>query len=273
MTKTHAYLPLLLAVLMLPACDQLQSSLKPAAVPEGKVLATVNGEPITQPMLDVFMQQHAKQADHDPIDPHVALDQLINLELMRQEGVSKGVDTRPEISALLNQQERMIIAGAAMRHYLEESPVTEEEVQQAYDAETSKSVTEYNARHILTETREQAEQIITMLDLGADFGELAREKSTGPSAANAGKLGWFRPQQMEKAFADATAALEEGEYTKEPVQTKYGWHVILLEEKRTGTPPPYGRVKDRLSAVLANQKLQKHIQDIRASAVVKVDQD
>ena len=129
---------------------------------------------------------------------------------------------------------------------------------------------EYNARHVLVETREEAVVVIESLDNGADFSEVAMEKSTGPSGKTGGKLGWFAPGQMVKPFSDATAALETGTYTKEPVETQFGWHVIMLDEVRDITPPPFDDVKERLKMLLANQKLQVHIQEMRASADIQI---
>ncbi|NOR40291.1 MAG: peptidylprolyl isomerase, partial [Gammaproteobacteria bacterium] len=85
-----------------------------------------------------------------------------------------------------------------------------------------------------------------------------------------GKLGWFAPGQMVKPFSGATATLETGTYTREPVETQFGWHVIMLDDVRDITPPPFDDVKDRLKMLLANQKLQAHIQEMRASADIQI---
>jgi peptidyl-prolyl cis-trans isomerase C len=268
------------AALAVSGCDQLQNTnrTETEAVPaasapavEGVVLATVNGTPLTQSMLDVYNTQRTTQNPNAEANSQEAvLNELIALELMRQEGISKGLNSQPEVIATLNQQERTALAGVAIKDFMSSNPVTDEEAQAFYDAQMGTPGAEYNARHILVETEEAAVEIIGQLDNGADFSELAKEKSTGPSGASGGKLGWFGAGQMVKPFADAAAALEKGSYTKTPVQTQFGWHVIILDDTRESTPPPFDDVKERLKLLLVNQKLQQHIENIKAAADVEI---
>lgn len=279
MNYRHALLSFA-AVLAVSGCDQLQNSngtatdAAPAtAAPavEGVVLATVNGSPLTQSILDVYITQRTAQNPNAEANSQEAiLNELIALELMRQESVSKGLDTRPDVIATLNQQQRTALAGAAIKDFMSSNPVTDEDAQAFYDAQMGTPGQEFNARHILVETEEAAAEIISQLDSGADFSELAKEKSTGPSGASGGKLGWFGAGQMVKPFADATAALEKGSYTKTPVQTQFGWHVIILDDTRESTPPPFDDVKERLKLLLANQKLQQHIETAKAAASIEI---
>lgn len=279
MNHRHALL-LLTATLVLGGCDQLQDTNRtatdaaPAAADsavEGVVLATVNGTPLTQSMLDVYTTQRtAQNPSADANAPEAILNELIALELMRQESISKGLDTRPEVAATLNQQQRTALAGAGIKEFMSSNPVSDEEAQAFYDSQMGTPGQEFNARHILLETEEAAVEVIAQLDGGADFSELAKEKSTGPSGASGGKLGWFGAGQMVKPFADATAALEKGSYTKTPVQTQFGWHVIILDDTRDSTPPPFEDVKERLKLLLANQKLQQHIETMKAAATIEI---
>jgi peptidyl-prolyl cis-trans isomerase C len=274
-------LTLLLSVSVLAAtgCDQLQSPRQPTATataaedaaPQGLVLARVNGSPITQPVFEVYAAQRKSQQQHGgDTSKEAILNELISLELMRQESTRKGLDTQPDIMATLEQQKRTVLAGAAIRQFMEENPIADDAVREMYDTQIGKPSTEYNARHILVKTREEAEEIIKQLDAGADFAELAKEKSTGPSGASGGKLGWFAPAQMVPQFSEATAKLAKGSYTEEPVETQFGWHVILLEDSRESTPPSFEEVKDRLKVLAANQQLQQHIQQIRESANIEI---
>ena len=100
---------------------------------------------------------------------------------------------------------------------------------------------EFKARHILVETQSEANSIVAELEGGANFAELAKTKSTGPSGPNGGDLGWFSPNQMVQPFSQAVAALEDGAFSKTPVQTQFGWHVILREDSREATPPTFGK--------------------------------
>jgi peptidyl-prolyl cis-trans isomerase C len=243
-------------------------------MPEGTVLATVNGEPITRPVFNMYKQLRINQKPANRNDgDDVVLDELISLEVMRQESVDKGLDKQPSVVATLNQQQRTILAGAAIKDYLTSNPVSDEAAKALYDAEIGTPTMEYKARHILVKSREEAEEIIRELDEGGDFEALAKEKSTGPSGKAGGQLGWFSPSQMVKPFADATAALEQGSYTREPVETQFGWHVILLEESRENTPPSFDEVKERLKVLAANQLLQQHIKTLRAESTIRVTEE
>ena len=275
---------LLATVLLISGCDQLQTSLQgdrtggtnassttTESTPGGEVLATVNGSAITQDVLDVYAKaRKPRGGGEDANKQETILNELIALELMRQEGDKNGVSSRPVVVALLNQQRRTALAGAAISDFMQAHQTSDEEVQKIYDEKIGSAGKEYNARHVLVETREEAVAVITSLDDGADFSEVAMEKSTGPSGKTGGKLGWFAPGQMVKPFSDATAVLETGTYTREPVETQFGWHVIMLDDVRDITPPPFDDVKERLKMLLANQKLQAHIQELKASADIQI---
>ena len=278
MNYRHA-LPLLATLALVAGCDKLPSTgqtdattpAATAAVVEGDVIATVNGTPLTQTVLDVYSAQRASQgANQEAGDQEAVLNELISLELMRQESVSKGLNTLPMVVAALNQQERTALAGAAIKDFMNSNPVSDEAAQKLYDEQIGKPGKEFNARHILVETEDDARAVITQLDGGADFSELAKEKSTGPSGSSGGKLGWFGAGQMVAPFSEAAAKLEKGEYTKEPVQTQFGWHVIILDDTRESTPPPFDDVKDRLKMLLANQQLQQHVEELKNSATIEI---
>jgi peptidyl-prolyl cis-trans isomerase C len=278
MNYRHA-LPLLATLALVAGCDKLPSTgqtdaTAPAAtapVVEGVVIATVNGTPLTQSVLDVYSAQRASQgANQDAGDQEAVLNELIALELMRQESVSKGLNALPMVVAALNQQERTALAGAAIKDFMNSNPVSDEAAKELYDAQIGKPGKEFNARHILLETEDDAKAVIAQLDTGADFSELAKEKSTGPSGSSGGKLGWFGEGQMVAPFSEAAAKLEKGEYTKEPVQTQFGWHVIILDDTRESTPPPFEDVKDRLKMLLANQQLQQHVEELKTSADIEI---
>ena len=262
------------ALLALAGCDQMQTALNPGASRTvapltGDVIATVNGTPLTQEVLDVYTRLRlAKGAKDDPNNPDGPLNELIALELMRQEAISSGADNDPLIRATLNQLERSALAGAAIKVWMQNNEITDEAIRKSYDEKIGAAATEFNARHILVETEQEANDIIKMQGNGSDFAELAKEKSTGPSGPKGGELGWFGAGQMVKPFSDATAKLEKGSYTKEPVKTQFGWHIIQLEDTRASTPPPFEDVKGRLKMVLANQLLQQHIEEVKGSATI-----
>ena len=275
------YMLLLASVVAISGCDQMNTALNPAgdSTPEstaaapadsGPVVATVNGSAITQGALDVYTQHRKSKGGGEEATQETVLDELIALELMRQEAVNSGLAAKPTIVATLNQLERNTLAGAAIKAYMETNPVSDEAAQKFYDENVGKPGKEYQARHILVETEDEAKNVITLLDSGQDFSELAKEKSTGPSGPRGGELGWFGAGQMVKPFSDAAAAMEKGSYTKTPVQTQFGWHVILLDDTRESTPPPFDDVKERVKMMLTNQGLQEHISSAKQAATIEI---
>ncbi|MDD3519580.1 MAG: peptidylprolyl isomerase, partial [Chromatiales bacterium] len=115
-----------------------------------------------------------------------------------------------------------------------------------------------------------AKAAIEALNGGADFAELAKEKSTGPSAPKGGDLGWFVADSMVPPFAQALKALEVGKYTTAPVQTQFGWHVILLEETRPLEPPPFEAVKDQVRQQMLQKSLQDYLEGLKTEAKIEL---
>jgi len=275
------YLVLIATMAAISGCDQMQSGSRmegnaaatSTPMVEGVIVATVNNVPLTQDVLDIYAtQRKAQGGDEEANSQEAVLNELISLELMRQDGINKGLNTQPFVVAAIDQQTRTALAGAAIKDFMANNPVSDEAAQALYDEQIGVAGKEYSARHILVDDEETANEVIKLLDSGSDFSELAKEKSTGPSGPSGGKLGWFGEGQMVKPFADATAALEKGSYTKTPVQTQFGWHVIILDDVRESTPPPFDDVKDRIKMLLANQQLQQYVESMKANAVIDIKQ-
>ncbi|HAJ92142.1 MAG TPA: peptidylprolyl isomerase [Gammaproteobacteria bacterium] len=279
--KYPHYLALIASLAAVTGCDQLQSSAgtgdsniavaAETAVVEGVVIATVNGQPITQAELDVYSSQRKSPSKAPEANSkEVIMKELVSLELMRQDAAKQGLEKKPEVIATLAQQQRTALAGAAIQNYMTSNPVSDEDAKKVYDEQMGKAGKEFKARHILVKEQEEAEAIIKLLDSGSDFSELAKEKSTGPSGASGGELGWFGEAQMVKPFSEAAAQLEKGQYTKAPVQTQFGWHVIILDDSRETTPPPFDDVKDRIKMLLVNQQMQQHVEAMRSTATIEI---
>ena len=281
--KYPHYLALIASLAVVTGCDQLQpsdgtggsntASATAEEIPavDGVVIATVNGQPITQAELEVYTgQRKAPSSAPEANSNEVIMKELVSLELMRQDGIKQGLDKQPLVIATMNQQKRTALAGAAIQNFMTGNPVSDEDAKKVYDEKMSNSTREFKARHILVKEQEEAEAIIKLLDSGSDFSELAKEKSTGPSGASGGELGWFNETQMVKPFAEATAKLEKGQYTKTPVQTQFGWHVIILDDSRESAPAPFDDVKDRIKMLLANQNMQQHVEELRNAANIEI---
>ena len=214
--------------------------------------------------LESRIQKPADQAT--PQEVAAVRDELTDIYLLSDEPKANELKQDPRIQAQLELQSRAMLAQAVATDFLERNTASEEEMQALYAEQAVQAPTqEFKARHILVETQGEATAIIIELDDGANFEELAREKSTGPSGPSGGDLGWFPPDRMVPEFSQAVMAMSDGEYTKTPVQTQFGWHVILREDSRESAPPPYDSVRDALKQQVESQKLQAYLMSLRGT--------
>jgi peptidyl-prolyl cis-trans isomerase C len=231
------------------------------------VLATVNGRDITLGHIIVSTSQLPEQYQALPDD---VLLQGILEQLIQQEIVATAArdDLSGAIRIGLENEERAYVAAMSLEAIAMQD-ISDEELQAEYDAQFGdvEPAMEYNASHILVETREEAEALIEELENGADFAELAREHSTGPSGPNGGQLGWFGPGMMVPSFEEATFALEVGEVSA-PVETRFGWHVIILNETREQAAPSLEEVRFDLVEGLRQARVEAYIESLTAEATV-----
>jgi peptidyl-prolyl cis-trans isomerase C len=267
--------PLMLAATCLPllaACDRQPASPSgdtTAAPSLGETVATVNGKPIYKAELDNLVGEITQRGMAGEVPRERLLDELISRELLRQEAENSKIDSTPETAARLAGIRRAILSQAAAQNYLQTHPIADEALKQEYDQRVAANQeTEYKARHILVKTEDEAKDIIAKLNAGGKFEDLAKAKSTDGSAKEGGNLGWFGAQQMVEPFAQAVIALENGKYTATPVQTQFGWHVILREDSRSKAAPAFEAVKEQLRHMVQAQTMQKHIDELRTAAQI-----
>ena len=151
--------------------------------------------------------------------------------------------------------------------------ITDQEVRARYDKQLADTppVNEVKARHILVKSKEEADAIVKELDGGAGFEKLANEHTTDPSGkTTGGDLGYFAPGQMVPEFEKAAFALNVGQYTKEPVQSQFGWHIIKVEDKRAQQPPAFDTIKDEIRNLVFREKYFAMVGDLRKAAKVDV---
>jgi peptidyl-prolyl cis-trans isomerase C len=172
-----------------------------------------------------------------------------------------------KLAAQIEFQRQNTIARAVVATIFAEFTVTEEELLAEYEEEMKQAPQlQFKARHILVATQREAVDVIGQLDGGANFEELAKQVSTDQTGANGGDLDWFTPNQMVAPFSTAVAAMEDGVYTSTPVQTQFGWHVILREDSRESTPPTFENVRDAISQQVQQKKFEARMEILRAAA-------
>lgn len=212
--------------------------------------------------LESRIQKPADQAT--PQEVSQVREELTDIYLLSEDPRAEELKQSPRIQAQMELQNRAMLAQAVAADFVSRNSATDEEMRELYDEQIKLAPpTEFKARHILVETQSEAQALVTELEGGADFAELAIAKSTGPSGPSGGDLGWFPPERMVPEFSTAVQALGNGEFTKAPVQTQFGWHVILREDSRESAPPPYESVTDVLKQQVESQKLQDYMSEIR----------
>lgn len=263
---------LALALTVLPALP-VSAQDEPTVSPD-QVVATVDGMEIT---LGEVLRRVAELPQQ--ITQQYPQEVLIQL-IAEQVALSKIMVVRAEAADLDADetfQERLAASRADLLsdYWLEqevESRITEAALEEAYEGFLAENPPrdEVRARHILVEEEATARDLIAELESGADFATLAQENSTGPSGPQGGDLGYFTRGQMVEPFGDAAFTLEPGEYTTEPVETQFGWHVILVEDRRTVEPPALEEVEGQLRNELSRPLINEILQELRAEAEIVV---
>ena len=250
-----------IAAITLSATVFLTASAASAQQPEG---ATLFDNAVLELLLESRIQKPASQATAQ--ERESAVDELTNIYLVSNLPRSVELGQSPRIRAQLDLQERAILYSAFANDFLANNQATDQEIFNEYEEQVAlSSPKEFKARHILVDTQSEALTLIEDLQGGADFVELAKEHSTGPSAPSGGDLGWFTAQAMVKPFSDAVGAMEDGAFTASPVQTQFGWHVILRDDSRDSAPPPLDSVSDVIKQRIAQEKFQEFVNSLRST--------
>jgi peptidyl-prolyl cis-trans isomerase C len=258
------------ALSFLAACGTAQDTPRQQArsLTDDDVAAIVNGTRIST----LQVQRHAAQrgSGDAPGDPAQATEELINMLLLSQEAVRQSLHEQPATIEELARQEIAVLASALIDNQVATMQIDEAELRAEYALQiASMEDTEYRARHILLSEQELANEIIRQLRLDADFAELARQQSAGPDAQQGGELGWFRAGAMPPAFSQALQRMQIGEVSK-PVITRFGWHVIQLQDKRKAPVPEFATVTEKLQVIVRNKRLRELIDNLRANAEIEL---
>lgn len=241
------------------------------AAEENKVidLVKVGDVAVTNLHFAIFNSQNQNNADIQ--NQAAMLEELVSTFMLANSAEGKKLAQHPEIAAAMKVNNARLVAQTLVNDRLSNVKVSDKEVKALYDKHHAKGPSvEYKARHILLKDQATADAMIAELKGGADFAKLAKQKSTGPSKSVGGDLGWFGAEQMVKPFADAVAKLKNGEYSKAPVQTQFGWHVILREDSKKVPVPKLADVKGELSNIIKRQKLAEFIRSVRDKTKIEI---
>jgi peptidyl-prolyl cis-trans isomerase C len=242
------------------------------AATESNVTITVNKTPIPQTRIDLRLKVAAQQGQPDSPELRKAIrDDLINLEVISQDAVKKGLDKQPDVVQQIELTRQTALANAYVLDFVKTHPISEEAIKQEYESQKSHfGNKEYKVDHILVDTEKEAQAIVAELKKkGSKFDKIAKKSSKDPGSKDkGGELGWTVPSSFVQPFGDAILKLKKGEISA-PVQTQYGWHVIKLNDIRDLKIPSLEEAKGNLEKRLQQQAIQDAIKGLRANAEVK----
>lgn len=248
-----------------------------ATTPVNPPVVVVNGKTLTQQDYNDYLKARMEQTSvRQAPERGVIIKELINRQLVVQDALKKQLDKTPSFKKRLENQRESLLAAIGMQDYLDKNPLSEELLKAEYDKRIQQMnlPKEYKVKHILVQTEEEATAIISALNNAESFTKLAKEKSIDTtSVEKGGDLGWVLEQQVVPTFAAEMVKLKKGEYTKSPVQSQFGWHVIALEDIRDATPPPFENVKQNLEMALQTQKMQEYVDKLREEAQITFPDD
>jgi peptidyl-prolyl cis-trans isomerase C len=261
--------------LALAACSKTATE-KPAeaaATPAAPPLVTVNGKPVSKQLFEDYAMAVARkpaselsQEDRDQIKEN-----LVRIMLIADQAEKDGLTKDPEIATRLELSRLNLLQQASAQKYLKDRTPTDAELRAEFDAQVAATpLVEYHARHILVSSEEIANKVIEQLKGGADFGALAKRVSADKgSAAKGGDLDWFSPAAMDKNFSDSLALLKNGDYTRTPVRTQYGFHIIQMLGTRDRAPPAFEEVKERLGQIVMAKKFKAYSDEMIKTAKIE----
>ena len=260
----------------LAACSKPDVTDKPAdvaAAPAAPPAVTVNGKALSQKLYEEYARALARKplTELSPGDREQIKENLVRVELIAQEAEKNGLLKDPDVATRLELARLELLQQASAQKYLKEHTPTEAELRAEFEAQVASApLVEYQARHILVSSEDVAQKIIAQLNAGNDFAALAKRMSSHKeSAAKGGDLGWFGPRDMDPQFTNAVALLKKGEYTRTPVQTQFGWHVIQLQNTRDRTPPAFDDVKERLTQIVVAKQFKTHSDEMLKTAKIE----
>lgn len=257
---------------LLIACAALPVQAADSAT-AAKPLAVVNGEAVPAQFGNFIRQNRVKRnMPAEALSDDAVKEGAVTATLLAQEAVKKGLDKHPTVAAAVEFQKMEILGRAALEDYLRANPIKEEAIKAEYENTKAKAgESEYRVRHILVNNEKEARTLISQLTKGkkAKFEALAKKHSKDSSSGNGGDLGWMLPANLVPEFAQAMVKLKKGEITRTPVQTKFGWHIIKLDDMRKLDFPAYDAIKERIAGAMQQQLITRYVKELAATARVE----
>ena len=260
-----------LALAQLPGKEPAKAPAKPAVPATGPV-ATVNGVAIPRSRMEAVLrlQKERGGVDSDPVRNQVR-EILINNELLNQEAARTGLTKKAEFQQQLDLTRNEVTANAMIQEHLRAHPVSTADVQKEYDRiKAQQGDKEYKVRHILVAKEDEAKAVIAEIKKGAKFEEVAQKKSLDEGTRpRGGELDWTVPGNLEKPFADAMVKLEKGKMSETPVATRYGFHIVRVDDIRDVKFPELTQVRGQIEQRLLGQRVEAFLRDLRAKAKIE----
>lgn len=249
-----------------------------AIAQDSSTVATVNGVAIPAARLDWIVKTQVQQGQKDTPEMRQQIkDVLVTREILAQEAAKKGLDKNAEVQTQLEMAKQEFLIRAYFDDFIKANPISDDAAKAEYEKVKGQQSDggkkqEYKPRHILVKSEKDAKAIIASLNKagGKNFAELAKQKSQDPgSKAQGGAMDWSDGSNYVKEFTDALAKLKKGEYTKEPVKSRFGYHIIMLDDVRAMEFPPFEQVKDKVQQQLLTQLRDKKIEELRSQAKIQ----
>jgi peptidyl-prolyl cis-trans isomerase C len=240
--------------------------------PGNTIVARVDGTELHLSDVEAAQQNLPPQAQKLPLDQiyPILLDRLVDGALITEAGRKEHLDQDPDLQRRLKRYEDRLVQEAYLNRAIKDAE-TEDRLKARYQTFVKEKAghEEVHALHILVKTDAEAKSVIAELDKGADFATLAKKYSIDPGAGSGGDLGYFGHDDMVKEFADAAFALPASQYTKTPVKTEFGWHVIKVEDHRVSTPPSFDEARQEVSQLVAHDVVDAKLKELRGSAKIE----
>jgi len=268
----------LIKIVLLLSASLLVNNVMASKVNASEVVATVNGVKITRQQLDMHIQLLQTMTQQKIDNQAAALADLVDREIIQQEVKKTKLDKDPELTYLAEFQRRELFSKALLKKSKAGEPITDAELQKLYNEKIKNlDMKEYKIRHILIKSSDpdgenKAKAIVAELDKGNNFEDVAKAKSQDPSASKGGDLGWLNLATLRgvPAIAQAISEMTKGKYSKTPVKSEAGWHIIKLDDVRKKEPPTLEQSKKQLSRIIQQTRIQDYVAGLRGKAKIDI---